>query len=251
MEDILYYIDHFNETANELNIDLDMYSVSYKSKAYGYECKAVLGFYDTNSDKEKTLSEIKLYFANKTINNPYEFFSDMFDGPTDSGEEPYAVSNGGAVTWYVFEDEKYVYKLSSASNDDYFTLTVKENINPSYCGKLTVSEYSGLRSVRPEELKVTLNSYDKGILNITVSNTSEIDIEININPSLYKGEGDDSFVSMNPLNLCIRNDEYIKIKSKEELNLDIKLRDFGKLNPNDYLLKLEPLELCFNLKEAQ
>lgn len=249
MEDILYYRDHFNETAKQLNVDADLYSYSCKGKAYGYDCRATLGFYNTNNQKEYVLTDITLYFDTKDLNNAYEFFSDMFDGAVDYGMEPYAESNGGAVSWYVFEEGNITYRLSSASKLDYVTLNLKENPNPVNAQKTVLGKYKGL-TLDPEGIVTCVNSYESGVLNISITNNTDEDMTLVNNPVLYEGADGDSFMSMTPMFMHFPEDDIV-IHRKETVTLNIRLRDYGKLKAKDYLIKLDYLNIYFNLKEAR
>ena len=160
--------------------------------------------------------------------------------------EPYVASNGGAVSWFVYEDDDFQYKYSSGSINDYFTLNISRNENPGFTGDLKLGRFVGLESNKTDTYEAKVNSYDNGILNISLTNKTDEEMVLN-DLVLYEMEGN-GYYSMFVKGMQLFNDEIV-IDAKTTNEYSVNLRRFGKLKPNQYIVKYGDVNIYFALKE--
>lgn len=244
--DVLKYCECFGKTAKELELNEDEFYVYVDGQAFGVDCRASLMFFENLPDNKKGLSEINIYFKNKDFPQATDFFEEEFKGIVNVGMEPYVASNGGAVEWYIYEDENYQYKYSSGSENDYFTLSITKNENPGYMGNLVLGKFKGLESNETDSYEVKVNSYDNGILNITLIN--KMDEEMVLEELMLYEMEDNHYVSMFTMGMRLYDDETV-IDAKETKDYEINLRRYGKLKPNQYIVKHGDVNIYFALKE--
>ena len=245
-DDVLKYREMFGKTDEELGLKAEIYSASAAGKAFGVDCTASLMFTEDLPDGHRGLSQITIYFKNSNFPDAVSFFEEEFKGSINAGMEPYVAVNGGAVEWFEYEDENCRYTYSCGSNNDYFSLSIVRNENPGFTGNLILGKFKGLESNVTDRYETKLNSYDNGILTVTIRNKTDEDMLLD-NLMLYEMK-DDGYYSMFIKGMRLYNDE-INLESNSTNKLSINLRRYGKLEPNQYIVKYGEVEIYFALKE--
>ena len=130
-ENVLDCAEFLGRDMNSLGVDEKYFSESVYEKLdftgnfFGVKADGTMFFSDEGENGEKVPTTAYISLRSLDYDTAVENLKTIYGEPTNSGEEPFARANGGAVLWTDFESEKYNIKLSSASERDYIELDVK------------------------------------------------------------------------------------------------------------------------------
>ena len=243
-DDVMVLNERFGSTAAELGIN-ETFAICYKAKGkfFDYDCDCCLYF-----DNDLVFTDYELYVYGDKNGRLINKLNDMYSGPVSSDMTPYAASNGGAVYTYVYESEQAVVSVSM-SQKNYYHVNIKPNNNPGYYGKLTLKP-SGFKSIIPENVAADIAGYDNGILTVKVFNHAVKSFDISDDFVLFERRGT-SFYSKFRISLSVSPVHSFAVLPGKAAEIKLDLRAFGRVIPNEYMVKISDIELYFVLDKAE
>ena len=231
----------FGLTAKECGIfEKEPYVYKTNGSFFDHDCDCYLNF-----DIDDRFISYDLYIYGIKGNELDEKLCDICSGPSSSFVTPYVISNGGAVYTTVYEEHFAVISVSKASNKSYYSINIKPNHDPGFQGvlKLKPAKYKGLF---PEGIVVDPVGYDNGILTIEIYNHRHYSFDISDDFELYEHKGS-AYYSKFKVSQSLALFHNYSVAPGEKIKIKLDIRVFGKVVPNEYMIKLSEFDLYFVL----
>lgn len=241
-EDVMELKKKFGTAAADFGIH-ESFLISYqaKGKFFGYDCDCYLYF-----DFDQKFTDYDLFVYGNKAGKLIDILYDTYSGPIVSDMTPYVASNGGAVYNSTFEDPDALITLS-LSQKDYIKVKIKPNPDPGFFGTLALkpAEFKGFS---PKGVDAVPAEYEKGVLTVKVSNHTGEALALSDNFELYERR-ESSYYSKFRKTFSVSPVTTITVPPEETAEIRLDLRAFGKVTPNEYLVRFSGIELYFVLAD--
>lgn len=241
-EDVMELKSKFGTAAADFGIR-EAFLISYqaKGKFFGYDCDCYLYF---DSDQKFTDYDLSVY-GDKN-GKLIEILNDIYSGPISSDMTPYVASNGGAVYNSTFEDPDALITVS-LSQKDYIKVKIKPNPDPGFFGTLTLKP-AGFKGFFPKGAEADPAGYENGVLTVKVSNHTEAPLALSDDFELYERR-ESSYCSKFRITMPFSPNKTAAVLPEETAEIRLDLRAFGKVTPNEYMVRFSGIELYFVLTD--
>jgi len=254
VDDILSTTDWIGKTKKELNLDVDEKEthVRIEGDFLGSPADGNISFHDKNSEGDSVAKWVSFTIKKKSIVDFFEKLMDLYGGPVNEGMEPYAKDNGGAVEWFEFDAGKAIVRIQQGSEQNYVTVTINSNPNPTNAEMLVLKTPSDSEiSTLPLEMMMKVTGYEDGIL--TVAITNQVGEEMTYTDDYILAKSYDNGVTYAHMNksgvigINVSKANVYKIADLETQELKCDLRIFGKLEAGMYMIILDDMKAEFQL----
>ena len=176
-EDILSVGDFIGKSYIECGLEAKLSDVIIKGDFFGRAVKGKAWFLP-NGGKILSMKQASFCISNSSIDDFYLKMNDRYNGPTDAGETPYVLSNGGAREWYLFDAGPAQIEISRGSRENFTSVTISENPNPTpgYTKQLQLKKCAkDNRFLIGKTIQMRAETYQNGILTVSITNRSGTD----------------------------------------------------------------------------
>jgi len=259
VDDLLTTVDWIGKSEKEIEPYIVDKSTNNKDSYYDIEGKfleakasGVLAFSKEDEKGERLVERLTITVKNSSLVDMYEKLIDIYGGPLNHGEEPYAKANGGAVDWYSFDAGRALLVISQGSEVNYCNVEIKKNPNPTSSEKLVIrKEQESELTTLPLEMIVKATEYNNGILTLEITNQTGEEISYSDDFILAKSsDNGQTYAHMTKLvSMDLINEEpsEYQIADCKTQKMTCDLRRFGKIEAGMYMIILDDFRCEFQL----
>ena len=250
--DILAAAELIGKTYTECGLTADpgISNVTVRGSFFGFPVTGGAWFFPAGEDRSPRLKGVSFSVKSGLIPELYGKLMDRYGGPLDCGETPFAIANGGAVRWCLFDAGASEVTVSMGSLKDSVDVSISENPNPGYTGKLVlIRNQDGLPSPFEKRLVLAAEAYENGILTVSLTNRLGEPAVYTERFELAKSTDGKSYGHLvrKPNRPETAGTGVLEIGNKETRKLTFDLRLFGKVEPGKYMLIFNDRQLLFEL----
>ena len=251
--DMLNVTDLIGQTFEECGLkrEGDFGDEDLEGAFFGIPVKGSARFAPGTEDSTPRMQHASFFVKNSSIDDFYAKLTDRYSGPTDAGEEPYAVANGGARLWYLFDAGNAHINISQGSREDFVRVLITVNPNPGYAGEPVLKRRQEFPlSFYQKKIVMKAERYEKGILTVSITNRSDELFVFTDQYVLAKAHDGGGYVHLNRIRRNVENGEdptSYEIEQGQNREFPCDLRILGKVEPGRYMLHLDNLKTEFEL----
>ena len=228
--------------------------VKVEGEFFGAPVEGGACFMPAPGQKTACLKSVGFSVKEGSFRDYYTQLTDRYSGPVNSGMTPFAIANGGAREWYIFDAGLTQIDISRGNVGKGVYVVISENPNPGYTGRLSiVTHKDGLKSPFEKMMKLKALSYENGILTVSITNCTGEPSTYSDSYILAKNTEGTGYSHMVKITQWRDENEptMYEIADKETKELACDLRIFGKVNPGKYMLILDGRQLLFELAKEE